>query len=65
MSPVSEFLKDHDIQEVYENELTIEFTHDNVSCQSNCDGVADADYVHGMQEGLPNSSSLFLSNDSL
>ena len=52
MSPVSEFLKDHDIQEVYENELTIEFTHDNVSCQSNCDGVADADYALGMQEGF-------------
>ena len=54
MSPESEFLKDHNIPEVFENELTVEFIHENVSknCPSNFTGVADEDYASGMQEGF-------------
>ena len=58
MSPESEFLKNHDIQEVFENEMTVEFIPENVSCVSNCTGVADADYASGMQEGFNKYHSL-------
>jgi len=42
-------LKDHDIQEVFENELTVEFIQNNCF-SSNTDAVDD--YADGMQEGL-------------
>ena len=53
MSPESEFLKYPDIQEVCENELTLDFVRPgNVSCPANCDGVTAEDYANGMQEGM-------------
>ena len=57
VSPESEFLKDHDIQEVFENELTVEFIQENCF-SSNTDGIAADDYADGMQEGLAKLYSL-------
>ena len=54
VSPESDFLKDHDIQEVYENELTVEFIQQNCF-SSNTDAIAD---YAGMQEGLVKLLSL-------
>ena len=62
MSPESEFLKYPDIQEVYENELTIDFFLGNVSCPTNCDGVTAEDYANGMQEGMNHFLSHFTQN---
>lgn len=47
VSPESDFLKDHDIQEVFENELTVEFIQNNCF-SSNTDAVDD--YADGMQK---------------
>ena len=53
VSPESEFLKYPDIQEVCENEVTLDFVRPgNVSCPANCDSVTAEDYAYGMQEGM-------------
>ena len=50
VSPLSEFLKNYEIPEVFKNELTLEFNAENISCPSNTDTVAD--YADGTQAGL-------------
>ena len=62
VSPESEFLKYPDIQEVYENELTLDFFLGNVSCPTNCDGITAEDYANGMQEGMHHFLSHFTQN---
>ena len=59
MSPESEFMKYPDIQEVYENELTLDFFLGNVSCPTNCDGITAEDYANGMQEGMNHFLSFY------